>query len=205
MPLLVDTYNVLHITGILPPEFAGLDVYGLASLVAGSRYGRQPVTLICDGSPKGVPAESADRGDGVRIVYAGPGREADDEITRLINLDSAPKRLTVVSNDNRVKQAARRRRARSMAGETFLRHLALDAAKSPKRRTSARRPPVPLDETQVEAWKRIFGVDDADSPRASDPLAPPPEMPLDEALDPNRLDWLDMNDWLHRGPPSPEE
>lgn len=205
MPLLVDTYNVLHITGILPPEYAGLDVHGLAALVAGSRYGRQPVTLICDGTPKGVPAETAARADRIRIVYAGPGREADDEITTLINRDSAPRRLTVVSNDNRVKQAARRRKARAMAGETFLRHLALDAAKSPARRSPAQRPPVPLDETQVNAWMRYFGVDEADSPPASDPLAPPPETPTDAALDPNRLDWLDMNDWLHRGPDSPEE
>ena len=38
MLIIVDTYNVLHVVGVLPPEIAGVDTAGLIELLARSRY-----------------------------------------------------------------------------------------------------------------------------------------------------------------------
>ena len=101
MPLLIDTYNVLHMTGILPPEMAGIDVGGLIRLISSSRYRRQLVTLVCDGtgpmhSSPGLPRLIA-------VHFAGPGREADDLILALIDAASDRRRITVADAQTRPK------------------------------------------------------------------------------------------------------
>ena len=50
MHLLIDTWNVLHQTGILPPENAGIGIKGLTRLVATSRLQGCLMTLVCDGT-----------------------------------------------------------------------------------------------------------------------------------------------------------
>ncbi len=49
MPLVVDAYNVLHVTGVLPPEIAGLDLNGLADLIEASGLAKDEVWIVCDG------------------------------------------------------------------------------------------------------------------------------------------------------------
>ena len=81
--LLVDAYNVLHVTGVLPPELSGLEAPDLADLVAASRWGRHQAVLVCDGTkPKDV--RTAERGH-VRVSYAGGGASADAAIERMLD------------------------------------------------------------------------------------------------------------------------
>jgi len=101
--LLVDVYNVLHVTGVLPPDLAGLEVAELAKLIAAGRYNRLEVVLVCDGTGGGMARAGVDPwrqsgGRGVRrhgepasrrhgtvsIVYAGAGMEADSIIEFMI-------------------------------------------------------------------------------------------------------------------------
>jgi predicted RNA-binding protein with PIN domain len=156
--LLVDAYNVLHVTGVLPPELSGLEAPDLADLVAASRWGRHQAVLVCDGTkPKDVRA--AERGH-VRVSYAGGGASADAAIERMLEESSHPRRITVVTNDRAVQRAARRRGASVLGAEAFLRQLALDAARAPRtRRAVARRDPGPLTDRQVDAWLRYFGIE----------------------------------------------
>lgn len=156
--LIVDAYNVLHVTGVLPPELAGLEAPDLADLIAQSRWGRHQAIVQCDGTkPRDVRA--VDRGS-VRVSYAGGGASADAAIERLVNESSHPRRITVVSNDREVQRAARRRGARVLRADDFLRQLAADAARAPRgRRSVAKRDPGPLTPRQVEAWLRYFGID----------------------------------------------
>ncbi|MFW5653144.1 MAG: hypothetical protein ACOC0P_03785 [Planctomycetota bacterium] len=49
MPLLIDVYNVLHTTGILPPDLAGIGLADLKRLIAISRYRSEQCRLVCDG------------------------------------------------------------------------------------------------------------------------------------------------------------
>ena len=156
--LLVDAYNVLHVTGVLPPELSGLEPADLAELVAASRWGRHQVSLVCDGT-KPRDARSAPRG-AVRIAYAGGGASADAAIERLLQESTHPRRITVVSNDRQVQRAARRRGAKVLRSDDFLRQLATDAARAPSgRRAAPRRDPGPLSSRQVDAWLRYFGID----------------------------------------------
>jgi len=124
MPLIIDTYNVLHVTGILPPEIAGVDTAGLIDLIRRSRYRRRRATLVCDGTP----AEDAPTGrvGPVAIRYGGPGPTADALITAIIRRSSIPRRLTIVSSDRAVQREARRRRCGILSSEQFLQHLADD-------------------------------------------------------------------------------
>lgn len=77
--LLVDTYNVLHVTGVLPAELAGLEPGGLAALIARSRYRSRGARLICDGTrPRGPhESESAYFGD-VSVDSTPPMRQVRD-------------------------------------------------------------------------------------------------------------------------------
>jgi predicted RNA-binding protein with PIN domain len=77
-----------------------------------------------------------------------------------VNESSHPRRITVVSNDREVQRSARRRGAKALRADDFLRQLAADAARAPRsRRSVARRDPGPLTPRQVEAWLRYFGLD----------------------------------------------
>ncbi|HRP63141.1 MAG TPA: hypothetical protein PK400_07610 [Phycisphaerales bacterium] len=184
MILIVDTYNVLHVTGVLPPDLAGIDTRGLIELIRQSRYGHSRVELICDGRAPGTcrPTGTASvapalpvRGRGsalppdapparvglIAVHYAGPGREADDLIAALIRASTTPRQLVVISADHFVQREAKRRRCRVLESETFLRQLAEDALGGAEGPANApRKPASALTEAQVEQWLDAFGVDD---------------------------------------------
>ena len=105
MPLLIDCYNVLHAQK--PVSLAGLEEASLCALLAASPWARSGVTVVCDGRPKPhspTPGELASSpGGGVELIFSGPGRSADDVIIGLIEKDSAPRRLTVVSSDRTIQ------------------------------------------------------------------------------------------------------
>lgn len=175
--LLIDTSNVLHVTGVLPSHLAGLDVPGLARLISASRYGRRRAVLVCDGvGPVSAAGGAGAAGDaaagmlattntapsgkeiaGLDVVYAGASQEADDVIELLIARDSAPRRLLVVSTDRRLVRAANRRRAQSITSEAFLRHLAVDSEKPKAKPLPGYATQVPLNEYAVGYWMSLFG------------------------------------------------
>ncbi len=107
--LLIDVYNVLHTTGVLPPDLAGMDVPELAKLSLAGRYARLEIILVCDGTGGGASSRGIDQyrqtgGSGiirpagdrshhsgrtgrrgtVAVVYAGKGMEADTVIDIMI-------------------------------------------------------------------------------------------------------------------------
>jgi len=104
MPLLVDCYNVLHVT--MPPPLAGLDEGGLCrAIVAAGLHRDGTAVVVADGRPKPL-GETASPVAGVELIYAGAERTADDVIIERIGADSAPRRLTVVTNDREIVRAA---------------------------------------------------------------------------------------------------
>lgn len=218
MLLLIDTYNVLHVVGVLPPEIAGLDASGLASMLIRSRWRNDECRLMCDGTPKGSPAPESER---VRICYAGPGGSADDAIAECVAESSSPRRITVVSNDREVQREARRRRCRVMSAETFLTQLVEDREKSAKGIQNLEPP-----SQSVQEWVEEFELSDeldlksAPPPPKPKPKPKPKEKKVErtnpkEAGSPKRsstddldsIDKIDMNDLIDeegnwRGPES---
>lgn len=197
MTLLIDTYNVLHVVGVLPPEIAGLDTSSLASLLIESRWRGEKCVLVCDGKPTGKPAPESKF---IRICFAGPGVSADEVIAGFVKASSAPRRITVVSNDREVQRDARRRRCRIMSAETFLSLLSEDAEKS----TNA----TPVSEQSlgsVEDWVEEFNVaDQLDLESTFPPKKDPPKLtPNSESKntkesksDLDSIDDLNMNDLI---------
>jgi len=123
MQLVLDAFNVLHVTGVLPPELAGIDLDGLADLIEVTRFGRGETWIVCDGMrPRGGPA----RRERVWFSWAGGGVKADDVIVGLVQRSSSPRRMTVVSTDRNVTKIVRRRGADTMTSEEFLERLAAD-------------------------------------------------------------------------------
>lgn len=168
MALLVDTYNVLHTTGVLPPDLAGLGVFELRDLILTSRFRHMPVVLVCDGLGPGVhgPDESSTVIDaGVTIHYAGTHRDADTHIERAVRACTDPHRLNVVSSDRRIVRAARRRRCRVTSSGVFLESLESDWRRAGRKASvPVQAYSIPLDPGSIGWWREYFGLD----PRMAD-------------------------------------
>jgi hypothetical protein len=155
--LLIDTYNVLLVAGVLPPHLAGLDVPGLVELLLSSRYARRQAVLVCDGTPPREPEPAPRTAPGIAVRYAGPERSADDVIRAILDASSAPRAVLLVSSDRELRRAARRRRARSVPSPEFLRELVHDEARGGRRHVVRPMPPVPLDRPALARWMEEFG------------------------------------------------
>ncbi|GAB4187333.1 MAG: hypothetical protein Kow00105_01960 [Phycisphaeraceae bacterium] len=160
MPLIIDCYNVLHAEK--PKPLAGLGEAALCVLLSRSRWVASGVTVVCDGSPK-PESPDTEAVDPVELIYSGASRSADEVIIELIDKNTAPRRLTVVSNDRTIQRAARRRRARVWSAEEFLQRLARVG------QTKGNRPPEKpggtMPEGHVQRWLEIFGIEDDEADR----------------------------------------
>ena len=171
MPLVLDASNILHVTGVLPPELAGPDERGLVDLIRASRWRSERIWVVCDG---GRRASSSEFHDGAVLHHAGPESDADTVIAKLIETCSHRNSLLVVTSDRRVASHARRRDCRTMRSEDFLAALARDCAGRPAQRGSTK-PASPssrgrdrgagdaarVDAAQVAAWLAYFGLSDS--------------------------------------------
>ena len=182
MPLVLDASNILHVTGVLPPELAGPDERGLVDLIRGSRWRGERIWVVCDG---GRRASTSEFHDGAVLHHAGPGSDADTVIAKLIETCSHRNSLIVVTSDRRVAAHARRRDCRTMRSEEFLAALARDRAGRTASRAAAKPTAKPsvratasggaraaskdagdaarIDAAQVAAWLSYFGLSDSRS------------------------------------------
>ncbi len=77
------------------------------------------VTVVFDAKvpPGDFPVASTYRG--VRVLFALGDEDADSRIEYILERDSHPQDMTVVSSDRRIRQAATRRRARPLTADDF--------------------------------------------------------------------------------------
>ncbi|MDA1008322.1 MAG: NYN domain-containing protein [Planctomycetota bacterium] len=169
MSLIVDGWNVLHISGVLPPPIAGIDICGLVDLIAISRWARTPLIVVCDGAPprgvagmwKHVPGqlpEPISYGHAT-LHFSGGKASADAHISELVNRSSTPRKFIVVTSDHAVQRQAKSRGCRIIDSETFLAQLAHDWRIPPVSKFPGK-PTGPLSETQVQEWLDEFGISD---------------------------------------------
>jgi uncharacterized protein len=156
MPLIVDCYNLLHAD--MPPLLAGLDEALLCRLLDVSRYRGGAMTVVCDGGPKPGLAERSPV-ESVELRYAGAGRSADAEIMAMIAADSAPRRLSVVSDDREIQKAARRRRAKVVGCAAMVAELARAAERLERQGGPGAQPEPNVPDGDVASWAKLFGVD----------------------------------------------
>lgn len=153
MELLIDTWNVLHQTGILPPESAGKGMNGLIRLIGSSRWSRDRATLVCDGTPTDVNPTSVQ----VELVFTGPNRTADDEIMHRVASSSAKRSILVVTSDREIIRSIKAAGAQHLSSAVFLQNL-VDDHTLPRSKKVHR--PTGLSEQGAAEWKERFGLDD---------------------------------------------
>jgi|GEM_PF-293852 len=161
MPWLFDGYNLLHAFRKVSDEFSDLKAIPMCSYVAEDmRRMKDSATIVFDGF-KLVEHKKYDQPAGpIVILYSGSNREADDLIEDQIAESFSPKRLVVVSSDNRLRQAARRRRCTSIKVNDYI-HDMVSRLSKPEQKE--REPGVKfsgLSKGEGKAWMKMFGLDE---------------------------------------------
>ncbi len=160
MKILIDGYNLLHASGVFGGErgVRGFEASRRALLDEIARLlgdAANTATVIFDAAdaPPGLPDRSVH--EGVAVRFARGYDSADALIEELIEEHHSPTALTVVSSDNRVMVAARRRRAKAVGSDGWFTALR-DAARVAGQARDTK-PPEPGPEG-AEEWKRYFGL-----------------------------------------------
>ncbi len=165
--LIVDTYNVLHAAPRVDPGFAGLTLPALVRLLEVSRF-QTGTLLICDGtgSRTGLDDGYAHPDAPIRVVFAGPGKDADSAIARLVIEEERKGRagaVTVVSSDKGVLASAIGpfgAKARRMTSEQFVRAILDDVNRAGRPSDTLIEPERPtLDADGTRRWMREFGIE----------------------------------------------
>ena len=165
MRYLIDGYNLLHATGDLvgrterPHGLEKARLALLARLIALHGADVGCVTVVFDAL--NAPAGSQPQQDykGVHVLYA-LREEADDLIETLIRQESSPRQLTIVSDDHRLKDAARHGKCPSLGCLDYLEQAGRPAPKAPAADGAVKPQAISAEETQQ--WLAEFGdlVDD---------------------------------------------
>lgn len=177
MRTLIDGYNVMHAAGLMSRRF-GPD--GLrkarhrflndlaASLEAIEAH---QTTVVFDSASSLDEAPRQTRHKGLTVLFAIGDENADERIELLIAKHSAPKGLTVVSSDHRIRDAARRRKANVQTADAFL--TMLEERRSSRKKTR-REPRDTTESARLESpnaeeaahWAEVFRDvhDEPDSP-----------------------------------------
>lgn len=181
MAILIDGYNLLHVTGIFgrgqgPGGFERSRRALLNFLVESIDPQELPrTTVVFDAvdAPPGLPRKL--KHGPISVHYATEHGSADALIERLILRHSAPRRLTVVSSDHRLHRAARRRRAIAVDSDAWYSALVeRRRARNLASPAAAAKPEVPLAPEQVEYWLAAFGAERLEVPPEGI-AGPPPD------------------------------
>jgi predicted RNA-binding protein with PIN domain len=161
MPLafLIDGYNLVHALGLVRKKLAPKELATARRRLLDFLHERlepraSAVTVVFDADrrPRHVPAEYND--GNLTVRFADRGQEADDTIEALLAQHPAPRRLVVVSDDRRLRDAAGRRQARSLGCQELLDHLERPAAPAQSKAVPARQASLSADE--VQTWLNEF-------------------------------------------------
>jgi uncharacterized protein len=122
---LIDGYNLLFAMGVLTRrggptrlEKARERLLGLLAGAFGDEASSVIVVFDAANAPRGATEVQEFRG--LQVRFAVRQDEADDLIEDLLRRDSTPKKLTLVSDDHRLQQAARRRSCQVQGCDDFL-------------------------------------------------------------------------------------
>lgn len=193
MRLLIDGYNLMHAVVLQPGRrLSGSQLRqkrqrflnDLATRLGPDLATQTTIVFDSTDAPAHLPRTQKHRG--IEVLFADADQDADERIEILIAQHSAPKSLTVVSTDQRVRLAAKRRRATTETSDAFWTRLEnrparriqqQDRTGPPKKMDEARRP----DSDESAYWLAQFGHLD-DSPELRAAARPADFVPSDEEL-----------------------
>lgn len=155
--IIIDGHNLLHAIPKADRDSASINEIGLCRLL--DKYLRltgQAGEIIFDGAG---PRDKSmfDNVSDIEVLFAGPGNDADTVIEDKIKASSAPKRLTIISSDRRLRKAARARKATVQKSEIFWIEVQRQLnRKRPIKEPGAKRNG--LSEIETEQWLEFFGL-----------------------------------------------
>lgn len=154
MPFIIDGYNLLRKVQTANDGDSVSDAQLCMILDRFLKFVRQDGQIVFDGigPPDKTPLQSLNILD---VIFSGTTKDADTVIENKISASSAPKRLTIVSSDNRIRLAARKRKAVSIKSEAFwgIVQKELSKKRTPKEPAAKRDG---LNDIQTEQWLEFF-------------------------------------------------
>lgn len=163
VPYIVDGNNVMGQIVGWHRDKSGSRRALLMKVVTFARAKNARVTVVFDGAPdRGAPEGSAVQG--VKVLYARAGSDADSRIEEIVDTSPNPRGLTVVTSDRHLAFLVRSRGAKVIRSGDFRRQL--DSLTDLR---SERHDPEQIESGDVNAWLRYFGSlpeddDEPDSP-----------------------------------------
>ncbi len=158
MPIIIDGHNLLHSIRKLNEDLESISDVQLCRVI--SRYLkliREKGEIVFDGTgPK--DKSGFDNISNLEVIFAGRATDADTVIEHKIRLNTAPKRLKIVSSDRRLRKAAQTRKATALKSEAFWAVLEKQLsrkrpAKEPKEKWQG------ISESETKLWMRFFGIE----------------------------------------------
>lgn len=94
----------------------------------------------------------------LEVFFAGLSNDADTIIETKLRANTAPKRLSIVSSDRRLRDSARARKAIAVKSEAFWDNIQKQLSrKKPAKEPKAKR--MGLSESETNQWLEFFGID----------------------------------------------
>jgi len=162
---LIDGYNLLHRVGLLSGRTVGAQLQWarrrlLEKLRDHYREEAYRVTVVFDARNAPDLPEGDTNFHGIEVLFARE-ESADDLIEAMIRETDRPSQLTVVSDDNRLREAARRRKCRIRDCVSYFASLDDDRQAPTIAEPQEATKPEQKDPGETERWLKEFGeVDD---------------------------------------------
>ena len=156
--LIIDGYNLLRAVQNLSEQTAGVADTQICHII--SRYltlTKSRGAIIFDGvGPR--DKTGFNNVANLEVVFSGRSKEADDIIEKLVLQNSAPRSLTVVSSDRRIKSAANKKKATAINSIDFWLEMLKTLDKKAKRKSEPPAKYLGISEAETEYWLRLFGL-----------------------------------------------
>jgi len=158
MALLIDGHNLLHSVQEADRDLESISDLRLCRIISEylKRTGEEGEIVFDGTGPR--DRSGFDNISGLEVFFAGQGSDADTIIEDKIKINTAPRNLTVVSSDRRLRDAARARKATVLKSQAFWTNL----CKRLSRKRATREPAAKsrgLGESETDQWLKFFGLE----------------------------------------------
>ena len=165
--IMIDGYNLMHAVGLARQSYGPRDLEVSRNRLLQQLVARlnpavtERTTVVFDAFGSDDNSHRQQVCQGITVIYAPAGTDADSEMERLVAAHSSPKQLLVVSGDHRLQRSAQRRKAKAIDSDVFWESLDPGAVPAQS----------PLDQPQTQQdtafWLQEFADVEADSSGAA--------------------------------------
>lgn len=156
--IIIDGHNLLHSIVKLHKDSGPTSDIQLCWII--SRYMKavgETGEIVFDGTGPRDKSQF-DNIANLEVFFAGLGSDADTVIEDKIRANSAPRRLSIISSDRRIRDTARTRKANAIKSEVFWDTLQKQLRqKKPIKEPEAKRSG--LTESETRQWLDIFDIE----------------------------------------------